>query len=306
MKKNDYKEYKEIDKMDRNALLIYLRDLRDLELAKRKIETVYSRELQNYRETLNSLSNTNFVQIPRKESDWSVGMVVWLIVSLFLTFMGIYAFVNVVKDGAPSFIIAIVIIFIIIFGGISISIISGAISDSKINKRKIDDVYNHNRLEQRRVEENKEKITKLECDWKRRKDFLKSEAKKVVSLLNYNYGLNIIPNEYRGLASIYYIYDYMSSSQETLSSTLLHEGIRAGIEKILQKLDLIIEQNERIIFNSHINESHNDIMIKQNEQMLRMLEQAEIDRRLAAQYAEILAYYNMTNSYFSLADYLKF
>ena len=135
--------------------------------------------------------------------------------------------------------------------------------------------------------------------------YMKGQYVTVSNLLNDYYNMNLLPNPYRNLASVYYIYDYMSSSQESLQDTFVHEHMENGIQRIISKLDYIIEQNEQIIFSNRILESQNESIKQQNCNMLSSLENIENNSVLCAQYAELAANYTKANAYFSLASYLQ-
>lgn len=60
----------------------------------------------------------------------------------------------------------------------------------------------------------------------------------------------------------------MSTSQESFRDVLFHEQMENGIQRILNKLDQIIRQNEHIIFSQHRLEAQNGRMVSQNQQML--------------------------------------
>ena len=47
--------------MNRKALILYLRDLRDLEIAARRIEKLYQEEKKDYEQVLDSLENGKFM-----------------------------------------------------------------------------------------------------------------------------------------------------------------------------------------------------------------------------------------------------
>ena len=319
--------------MDRDALLLYLKDLRDLEIAKRKIETIYDYEKEKYEEKINALSMKNFYSVPKKRSGWSVGkvlgMLFFFIVGAFGTFFFIYRMAfgtteravdggTTIVNGQTAHIInyettpigitvggVIMTIIMIIFIFIGIYIVLDAISETKNNRINIEDVEKHNEKEVLRVEHNSNISQQIQQQWKQRKSYLNEEYNKVNDLLESDYSINVLANQYRNLASIYYIYDYMSSSQETLKDTLIHEHMENGIQRILEKLDYIIEQNQHIIFESRILEAQNNKTIEQNERMLKSLQQTEINTSIAAQYAQISANYSEVNAYFSLANYLK-
>ena len=47
--------------MNRKALILYIRDLRDLEIAARRIERLYQEEKKDYEQVLDSLENGKFM-----------------------------------------------------------------------------------------------------------------------------------------------------------------------------------------------------------------------------------------------------
>lgn len=56
---------------------------------------------------------------------------------------------------------------------------------------------------------------------------------------------NVIPTQYRGLYEIYYLYEFMSSSHESLSQALLS----CDLDAIKKQLSVVIQQNSMIIEN---------------------------------------------------------
>ena len=57
--------------MNRKALILYIRDLRDLEIAARRIEKLYQEEKKDYEQVLDSLENGKFMS-EIEEPIWSV------------------------------------------------------------------------------------------------------------------------------------------------------------------------------------------------------------------------------------------
>jgi hypothetical protein len=145
-------------------------------------------------------------------------------------------------------------------------------------------------------------IENLRRTWSSRCNYLEKEQGKVNRLLSQAYRFNIIPNQYRNLASIYYIYDYMSSSQASLSDTLIHEHMEDGIQRILQRLDVIIDQHRDFLLQNRLMEINNQQRTNQIMSTLNKIEEYGRDTtnntRIAANYAE-------SSTYFSLANYLK-
>lgn len=146
---------------------------------------------------------------------------------------------------------------------------------------------------------------KVNYQWRKRSAYLKSEKSKVEALLQNYYGLNILANPYRNLASVYYIYDYMSSCQDSLKETLIHEHMENGIQRILEKLDDVIRSNEEMILRTRVLESHSKRIIEQNEELLKSAERMNESNDLIVENTALIANYSKVNAYFSLANYLK-
>lgn len=140
---------------------------------------------------------------------------------------------------------------------------------------------------------------------------LKEELEKVKTLLQEAYALNILASAYRNVVSVYYIYEYMSTSQASLEETLIHEHMENGIKRIESKLDMIIEQNEELIFSMRQVEANTERTVEQTKEMLSVLQKnLESQQRTeqstleATQYAAISANYSKTTAFFAMADYL--
>lgn len=126
------------------------------------------------------------------------------------------------------------------------------------------------------------------------------------------YSLNILAKPYRNLPSVYYIYEYMSTSQASLEETFLHEHMENGFQRIGKKLDIIISQNEEIIFTNRQIEANTSKIVERTTEMLNKLQRSlELQQRTeqnaleAAQYASICATYSKVNAFFSTANYFS-
>lgn len=292
--------------MDRNALLLYLRDLRDLEIVKRKIVFIIEKESQIYEKKLSALSEPKLIKVPEKEAFWNKEYTTYIL-AVFMCFFVAIMWKIIWGQKYTGFLEVNFFPICFTLGGIGImlGIIFSIIYKKYQNKKDIIKAEEKNSTEILRVKQQEGMCIQLRKHWQEHENYLKSELRKVNSLLKENYGLNILANQYRNLASLYYIYDYMSSSQENLKDTLIHEHMENGIQRILKKLDYIIEQNQEIIFHNRILEADNEKIIKQNKGMLSTLKQTEINTEMAAQYAEISANYSKVNTFFSCANYLK-
>lgn len=100
---------------------------------------------------------------------------------------------------------------------------------------------------------------------------------------------------------MYYLNDFIQTSNESLSTALLH----FDLNEIKQKLDTVIEQQEEIIINQAIIQAQNEQMIKQNTNMLNSLASIEGNTHMASQYAEIAANNAEACAWIGVANYIK-
>lgn len=189
--------------------------------------------------------------------------------------------------------------------GLIIFSIASVQNSAKANKEDIENRKRYNQEVKLANERNREMKPKVNYQWRKRSAYLKSEKSKVEALLQNYYGLNILANPYRNLASVYYIFDYMSSCQDSLKETLIHEHMENGIQRILEKLDDVIRSNEEMILRTRVLESHSKRIIEQNEELLKSAERMNESNDLIVENTALIANYSKVNAYFSLANYLK-
>lgn len=84
---------------------------------------------------------------------------------------------------------------------------------------------------------------------------MNGEYRTIRSLLNDFYSMNILSESYRNIQAVYYLYNYMSASQECLSDALVHEHMENRIRRVLAIMNEIVSQNEKIIFHQRIIET---------------------------------------------------
>ncbi len=128
-----------------------------------------------------------------------------------------------------------------------------------------------------------------------------AELNKASELLQQAYDVNIVPSQFRNLYAIYYLADFINTSNESLSNALLNYNL----EKIKEKLDRIIEQQEEIIINQALMTVQNENIMKQNEQQLRHLASIEQNSDRAAQYAQIAANNAEACAWIGVANYIS-
>lgn len=295
--------------MNRDAFLIYLRDLRDLEFAKKSLDTALTQGKDNYDGQVNFLNRTNYKQA---DSDLFVHVLLDSIKVLIAAF-GLVIVIPMTKrvtlfpernflffgtiDAVVTYLIAgILIIYIIAKIVMFILRVIKSISDKK-------EVREHNRQEAIAEENRKKQLVTLNATWNKESASLKKQYNKVDTLLKNGYNLNLIPSPYRNLASLYYIYDYMSTSQASLEDTLMHEHMENGIQRILSRLDSIIAQNEQIIFQNRQLEAQNRQMIERTDRMLASLQRTEQNTLEGKQYAQINAQHTQTIAFFKEMEF---
>ena len=297
--------------ISREALLLYLRDLRDLEFAKKKISALYNQKEQYMKSQL-AYMKTPKLQGENNKTDGGEKFLFWFVggTGLFMTCFGGWLmtreFSSLLAVIFELSIVKLIIAGITILGVLMMivalrSMISAERKVSKSNKK----AKKHNADERARVESNANSIAKMEQEYAETLSYLSNEFNKVDSILTAYYSQNILPKQYRNIASLIYIYDYMSSSQESFSNALLHEHMEKGIQEILSRLDYIIQQNGYMIFNQHRIEAQNQNIISQNRSMLETLERTERNTVEANQYAQLSLNYSKTTAFFAAATYLE-
>ncbi len=112
---------------------------------------------------------------------------------------------------------------------------------------------------------------------------LKKSLEKQKKLLDDAYSINIIPSMFRNIYAIHYIYEFITTSNESLSNVLMHYNL----ETVKQKLDNILEKQSVIITQNAFKISQNNALLAQNQQMLNRLASIEANTEIAAEYGRI-------------------
>ncbi len=130
---------------------------------------------------------------------------------------------------------------------------------------------------------------------------MQDELGEAENLLEKSYSVNLIPKQFRDIYSIFYLYEYLSTSQESLQSALLHYNL----EEIKTKIDEVIRLQSEIILQQAIQTAHLEEIQEQNTKMLRHAAETERNTALAAQYAQIAANNAEACAWMNLAQYIK-
>lgn len=130
---------------------------------------------------------------------------------------------------------------------------------------------------------------------------IEKEAQTAKELLDKAYSTNIIPQQFRNIYAVWFIHNYLSTSNETLTSALLH----CDLDNIKQKLDTIIDQQRDIIMNQAILAAQNNQIMEQNQRSLKHLAAIEQNVEISAQYSQIAANNAEACAWIGVANYLQ-
>lgn len=108
-------------------------------------------------------------------------------------------------------------------------------------------------------------------------------------------------SQFRNLHAIYFINDYIQTSNESLSSAFLH----LDLDYIKTKLDTIIQQQRTIILQMAIQQSQNEAILNLNQTMMKQLKNIEKNTSVSAQYSKIAAINTKKCAWFSRALYFQ-
>lgn len=295
--------------MQRKALLLYLREIRDLEFANWKIEKMFMEEQEIFEKEYKELTRIECMDEPPEIKGWSGGRMFGIAFCLIMIIFSIITFLYaIIAEHIPllsGFLFFISLLGIGMFGWFTWAIYTEINSERCEYEEAKAAAEEFNNNEFARYAINQDKAENIEKNWVSRCAYMRKEYEKVGALLKANYNLNIIPSQYRNIASIYYIYDYMSSSNASFEETLIHEHMENGIQRIVERLDYVITQNYEIIMQNRRLEAINQQILQSNKEMLKQLENIEEQSYIATQYAELSANYSEATAYFSLANYLK-
>ena len=120
------------------------------------------------------------------------------------------------------------------------------------------------------------------------------------------YSANIIPNKYRSVYVAYYLYDYISSSHETVIDRVLQTML---LDQIIAKLDKIIAQQEEIILNQRMQLAKQDALLaqskKQHEEQMKAISNLEENQQMQNDYLAMTEANTRITNYFVTADYIN-
>lgn len=306
--------------IDRDFLISHLYDIRALELAKHKL----SQQIKDNTRVINTLGFKSNIIKPTIISKVLFGFVITLSFVIVLSvMMGITVFLNKItekihyssfSDSYEGFYLSsdlnnygrtyiiprqpefnryiIVTLVIAILFATFVSIIITISSLKKLSQYK------------KMKEHDKERV---ENELKRRNWLISNNNQHIEDLnrlnevLNENYSVNIIPQQFRNIAGICYLYNYLSTSQESFQSALINFNMNK-ISSNIQKMTEL--QNDMLIQQYVTNAKLTDVK-HQNKAMLKKLENIEQNTELAAKYSAMNEANTRTIAFFEGVEFFK-
>lgn len=255
------------------VLVSYLYHLQTIEFSVSKLE----QDLQRFNWQINSLGRPRDISKPYRAGIDLEAVGSFLLLGVILTIAGSFLY-SIIPAGLFS--LAQTVGIVIIIGTIVVGTLS-ALSKHSDNEQRENEYQQAIVEDQSRVQN---EIKQQEILLNKKSGYVDrlSQAKRVREKA---YQVNIIPQQMRNIYAIYYLYNYLSTSNSTLESALLH----FDLNEIKSKLDTIISQQQQIVLQQAQQMAQNDRLIEQNKEMIEHAIAIERDTERAAQYSEIAA-----------------
>ncbi len=274
--------------MDRQALLIYLNDLRTMEtiihennsrldLADEKT-TRLSDELRDIQTEMTEIDNSLQKPLSKFNLDGdAAGPLTGVLFALPIGLIGFFAGKGFIAL-AGGFLLFVGVCCLLYF-------IAILVSDIKIHKNYVQRTLNEQENSRRIYDDLKEKYSNKSGSYQRwtnqyptiKRDMI-NERNSTIQLLKQAYDANIIPLQFRTIEGVYYLYDYLSTSNQSLAEALM----QANLEAIKQKIDQMIRmQSKMLIEQQQTNARLADIQ-QTNQNILKTA-------ALTARYAQVAA-----------------
>lgn len=302
------------DEIDREALLVYLNDVRVMETIIRKTSLAKTKannalkalhdKLAGDKKALDNIAQINEnnkevkikksanydAEIKNLEKTCKIAKVVkiFLICLSVLMVLGILSVIEGLIEDSPGMTVFVLIldVFPLAFGiwwdKASVEKLTALIESKSIfleqMKKKTDENENLIHRQSTAIETLKKEV---DAKTSKTQDYslaLDKDISQVSALLKKAYSANIIPLQFRNIQGVYYLYDYLSTSNQTLSEALM----QCNLEAIKQKLDKMIQlQSEQIVQQAIANAKLG--------QIYEVAEATMNNTAVAAKYAQIAA-----------------
>lgn len=286
---------------NRDVVIIHLRTLRFLEIARERLR----KNLETIDYKINNAGIHQVFYEPQRSgsySDWTTGNILTAFGTGFAAFV-----VGILLNELVYWLFDSRVFMVLAFIGLAIGVVIGVYGIIKRIKdeNKIDRQHATNIANTKKAMADDSVRVQLELQEKERLIVIRpkvyAEYQQVDNQLKHSYSVNIIPSQFRNLYAVYYLYEFLSTSDNTLSEALLHYDL----DEIKRKLDIVIQQQEQIILNQELQISQNESLRKQNDDLIKYAIATETNTRMAAQYTEVAAANTEALMYMSVAHYIR-
>lgn len=299
--------------MDRGALLLYLQNVRNLEVARYVLKRKHRQRQREYEDNLDYYGSEpcllKYPNIPWKDTDeYAKGA------ALIFFALAMFGVNNLLSGKADSMLTGAFNLMTLVWAIIGIVIIAKAVYKNNERegryKYECNEISKENDKRIREAKERQKRLPAINVNWNAECEEYERNVEKIGNVLTSFYDMNIIAKEYRGnLAATQYIYEVAESTQLSYEQICLQMKMEDGIRRVESKLNEIVNKVEDLIFETRCAQAQqNEIansLIEKNNKMLKTLQQTEQNSALTAQYAQLASNYAEANAYFSLATYLK-
>ena len=290
--------------MNRGALLLYLQNVRDLEVARYVLNEKHGEKQVEYNRNYNyyyrepDLKQYPYEPMMEKCGKWKIGIVCAVVLGIF------------------NLVVRLWVLAILAFAFVIYGIIHIVMAEKSNYERQFKYEYQYkvtHRQNEKAIADAKDRQRQgsvITANWNAECEEYEKNIEEIGNILTLFYDMNIIAKEYRGnLAALQYIYEVAESTQLPYEQICLQMKMEDGIRRVESKLNEIVNKVEDLIFETRcVQMQQNEIvnsLIEKNNKMLKTLQQTEQNSALTAQYAQLASNYAEANAYFSLATYLK-
>lgn len=278
------------EELSRDALLIYLENLRTLETIIYETTLSYVRieERMDKNKKMIEESENDAPVIPRMAPLYEdklvkslIGDALFFIIGMVGVLIGAYG-ENRILGYLGGLSAAGSIVAFVIIGSRSEEVKKHNVKAVADYKKAAEEYREREKEYSRLLARNAEVMSREKAKEEELKKLLTDDYGKAQEQLDKAYSVNIIPSQFRNIQGIYYLYDYISTSSQGLSEALM----QCNLEAIKQKLDNVIQLQGKAI----IQQAQADIAImKQNQKILETAQATMQNTAVAAKYTQIAA-----------------
>lgn len=259
---------------NRDVLVIYLRQVQTLEFSIQKMAT----DLRYIDDKISKLGHPAQKHTPYHAKSISTGDNIYMIMFGIVISVVCKFIYNFIRWDLFNWGFGIGIIIAI---GSVIAIFVDLSRVEEINKKNIDEAEREYVLALQREETEKAEKARLINI----RSIYSSGLEKAYSIRDQAYNINILPEQFRNIYAVYYLYNYLSTSQLSLESAMLHfdlNEIKQELNQIIAQIQIKILQDARTLANTAA-------MMRQMDTLLQTAIKIEQNSEYANLYAKVAA-----------------